>query len=597
MSEGQLLARFVETKDEAAFEALVSRFGPMVLGVCRQVLNDSHAADDAFQATFLVLVRRAKSIRDRDLLGNWLYGVALKVARRSRADRAKRTVREAEVQAVPSEPVGDDPSREDFELGPTLHEELARLPEKYRAPMVLCFLEGHTCEEAAGRLGWPVGTVKGRISRAKDLLRGRLARRGVTATTALVAATLTKAAEASVSPILLDQTVKAAMGLAAGGAAVAAGLASASAVALADGVGMTMMISKLKVMATAAALVATLATGAGVMARQFGAGGQGRGEAKPKAEVATKTATAEGPALGVTPDKPVPAFEALIADTPLPALDAMPKLLAARVVAAKEELDAKATFYNQGSITLDRLVQAATSYRDARMAIAGNRAYKIKANEDHVRLLQRVAEGEKQRFEVGQGSRPNVVEAESARLEAMIALARERDNKDEPTRREPATGGRGDGKVGAATVAAKTDLNAGAGQESDDPEGDAEILKVLGRPIPMAFAEETPLEDFVKYIKTTTQGPKMADGLPIYIDPDGLSQADKTLASPIRLSLDGIKLKTSLRLVTKQLGMGYYVKHGLVIITNLDDDDYKDATQPGWRAREAADSAKKGGFQ
>ena len=120
------------------------------------------------------------------------------------------------------EPIGESPSFADLDVGPILHEELAKLPEKYRAPMVLCFLDGQTCEEAAKRLGWPVGTVKGRVSRAKDLLRERLSRRGVTASTVVVAATLTRTARAAVSPLLLNQTVKAAMGLAAGGAIAAA---------------------------------------------------------------------------------------------------------------------------------------------------------------------------------------------------------------------------------------------------------------------------------------------------------------------------------------------------------------------------------------
>lgn len=162
------------------------------------------------------MVKRARTIRDGDLLGNWLYGVALKIAKRSRSDLAKRRNREKEGQPVTAEPIGESPAFDDLDLGPVLHEELAKLPEKYRAPMVLCFLDGQTCEEAARRLGWPVGTVKGRISRAKDLLRERLSRRGVTATVALMATTLTKTADAAISPILLDQTVKAAMLLAAG---------------------------------------------------------------------------------------------------------------------------------------------------------------------------------------------------------------------------------------------------------------------------------------------------------------------------------------------------------------------------------------------
>src|SRR4051812_13627689 len=121
-SEAQLLSRFVHSKDEAAFEALVQRFGPMVLGVCRQSLRDPHAVDDAFQATFLVLVKRAHTIRDSTLLGNWLYGVAVKVAKRSRADARKRQDREKGGIEVMADPVGDLPSGNDADFGPVLHE-------------------------------------------------------------------------------------------------------------------------------------------------------------------------------------------------------------------------------------------------------------------------------------------------------------------------------------------------------------------------------------------------------------------------------------------------------------------------------------------
>src|SRR5262249_29781735 len=152
MSEGKLLERFLARRDEAAFEALVARFGPMVLGVCRGRLDDPHAVEDAFQGTFLVLVKKAGSIRDPELLGNWLYGVAHRVATRARADAARRRSRERQGETVDVEGPIEDPARR--ELRPLVHEEVNRLPEKYRLPIVLCDLDGRTHEEAARLLGW-----------------------------------------------------------------------------------------------------------------------------------------------------------------------------------------------------------------------------------------------------------------------------------------------------------------------------------------------------------------------------------------------------------------------------------------------------------
>jgi RNA polymerase sigma factor (sigma-70 family) len=603
LTEAQLLGRFIERRDEAAFEALVSRFGPMVLGVCRQMLSDPHAADDAFQATFLVLVKRARSIRDRDLLGNWLYGVALKVAKRSRADRAKRRNREQEGAAVMSEPIGESPSFEDLDLGPILHEELARLPEKYRAPMVLCFLDGQTCEEAAERLGWPVGTVKGRVSRAKDLLRERLSRRGVTTSTVLLAATLTKTARAAVSPLLLDQTVKAAMGLAAGGAIAAAGLGSATAVALAEGVSTTMILTKAKLLVMMVGLFATVAGSAAVVARQGGlaAPGQDTKQASTKvgaiepAKAETNRDPAISPEVYIT-TKSTDALDKTIAGYPLPA-DADENLAALRVKLAKETLNVHMAFYENGTITIDRLLESAKAYLDARMEAAGDdETAKLKAIEDQVRLTGAFLQREKSKYEVGQGALPNVTEADRNYTESRILLAKARAGQGK-------VGGSTKGKIGTMVpgtsplpnradpnsgIAAKNEATGIPGAESDDPVGDKIIRAALEKPLAMAFASETPLEDVIKYIRSATQEPGMDQGLPIYLDPTGLQETDKTASSPVTLSLEGIKLKTTLRLMLKQIGLGYYVKHGLLIITNLDDEDYKDAIQPDWRAREAA---------
>src|SRR4051812_28572869 len=174
LSDGQLLQRLVTGDDAAAqgiFTVLVERHGPMVLSVCRQVLGDPHDAQDAFQATFLVLARKAGAIRKADSAASWLYGVALRVAVRAKADASRRRAHERRggaLKAAEAARGGDPPGS-----WPELHEEIARLPAHYREPVVLCYLEGLSTEVAAERLGCPRGTVLSRLARARERLRGR----------------------------------------------------------------------------------------------------------------------------------------------------------------------------------------------------------------------------------------------------------------------------------------------------------------------------------------------------------------------------------------------------------------------------------------
>src|SRR5262249_13941203 len=176
LTDGQLLKDYISRRDEAALAVLVQRHGPMVWGVCRRVLHNHHDAEDAFQATFLVLVRRAASIASPGLLANWLYGVAHQTALKARATAHKRKGREQQVADMP-EPaaVEQDPWND---LRPLLDQELSRLPDRYRAVLVLCDLEGETRKEAARQLGLPEGTVGSRLARARALLAKRLAQRG-----------------------------------------------------------------------------------------------------------------------------------------------------------------------------------------------------------------------------------------------------------------------------------------------------------------------------------------------------------------------------------------------------------------------------------
>ena len=239
--DAELLERFIAHRDEGAFELLVRRHGPMVLGVCQRVLGNEADAEDAFQATFLVLVRKAASIIPRTQVGNWLHGVAHKTALKARAMNSRRRVKERE-GAARGQSAPDDTWECLLEI---LDGELSALPEKYRAPIVLCDLEGLSYREAAARLRCPQGTLSGRLSRARALLARRVARRRPALTAAAVATLAARGASASVPPPLTARTVRAGTALAAG-KALTESAASAKVVSLAEGVLKMLLLSKVK---------------------------------------------------------------------------------------------------------------------------------------------------------------------------------------------------------------------------------------------------------------------------------------------------------------------------------------------------------------
>ncbi len=242
-TDGQLLASFINQKDEAAFEALVRRHGPMVFGVCRRVVGNHHDAEDAFQATFLVLARKASSVKQPQRLANWLHGVALRTAMKAKTMTAKRRGREKQVTDMPEPEAAQQDQWRD--LQPLLDQELNGLPENYRLPILLCDLEGKSIKEAAQQLGWPQGTLAGRLARGRKMLAKRLANRGVVLSAGSLAAVVSQnVASAGVPTSLMSSTIKAAMMIGAGQATVA-GVVPAKVAALMEGVLKSMMLTKL----------------------------------------------------------------------------------------------------------------------------------------------------------------------------------------------------------------------------------------------------------------------------------------------------------------------------------------------------------------
>lgn len=271
-TDAQLLARFIDERDEAAFAIIVRRHAAMIMSVCRRVTRDAQDADDAFQATFLVLVRKAAAVARRELLANWLYGVAHNTALKARAQTMRRRAREKRLAELP-EPMARE-ARDDA-LAECLDVELSRLPDKYRAPIVLCDLEGKSRKEAAALLGCPDGSLSSRLARGRTLLVKRLTRRGVAVSSAAITAVFEQmAAAAECAPTIVQATVHHALSIQSG---VACAEVPPRVLALAEGMVKAMFMKKVRL----AALVITcgLIAALGLMYAQAGAG---QGGERPK---------------------------------------------------------------------------------------------------------------------------------------------------------------------------------------------------------------------------------------------------------------------------------------------------------------------------
>ncbi len=270
LSDRQLLDHFLSEEQDAAaaaFEVLIRRHGPMVFGVCRCVLRDLHATEDAFQATFLVLVRKARSIREREALGLWLHGVARRVAIRAKVGSERRRKREQEASTrVVESMLPEEPHDDEHAL---LHEELGRLPEKYRAPLVLCYLQGMTYDVAARSLRVSPNTLRGRLARAREKLRRRFESRAVKVESSTPLLLALPRESTPLSQQLVDLTSRSAMAMADHSEEVRR-LVDAKVVTLVEGVLRNMLMHQGKLTALIVLAATTLVLGAGNWARSFG---------------------------------------------------------------------------------------------------------------------------------------------------------------------------------------------------------------------------------------------------------------------------------------------------------------------------------------
>ncbi len=307
-NDAELLYRFVNQNDEDAFTTLVQRYGAMVWGLCVRRLGETPEAEDAFQATFLVLVRKASSLHGSRLLGPWLYEVAYRTALKLSGQRARRAARE---RPLPEQLAEERPDAMESDLRSILDEEIQSLPTKYRLPVLLCYVQGLSNEEAARRLGCAKGTIFSRLSRARDLLRHRLLRRGVDVSAGTLAVVLAESAalRATVPAALWEITVRTSLLFAAGTAGQSL---SAPLAALVEGVVRSMFLSKAKVALIVVLVLGLAGSGAGFLVHPGAA-------EKSENKSATKTA-APAPPRVVGKTKAIPKAALKEAHQPPPAV-------------------------------------------------------------------------------------------------------------------------------------------------------------------------------------------------------------------------------------------------------------------------------------
>jgi RNA polymerase sigma factor (sigma-70 family) len=404
-SDGDLLRRFVARRDESAFAALVERHGPLVLGVCRRVLQNPSDAEDAFQAAFIVLACKARSISQPDLLSSWLYRVAYRTALRAWAASAARKDRQALVGDVAVAPMAPDADWAD--LRPVLDEEIERLPTKYRVPFVLCYLEGRTNDEAARRVGCAKGTIGSRLAWARQRLRSRLVRRGVTLPAGLLATALTsEALSAAVPPSLANVAVGMAMSFRSGPAlAVTASTAGAT---LAKGVLRAMFLTRLRTLTIWLTVLGLVGAGTGFYFAQPGADAQ----QQPPAVGGSEPKAPQPPAAGSDGD----------------AAKKLQELLTQRRDVATLTFNARRERLLNGQLTGgdEGLHAAALRLVQAELDLCRDRAARIKVCEIHLSRMREIEQIALAQVTAGKIFAADGAVAEYSRLDAEIRLQREK---------------------------------------------------------------------------------------------------------------------------------------------------------------------------
>jgi len=549
-SERQLLERFVAARDDLAFEAILSRHGPMVVSVCRSVLTDPSDVDDAFQATFLILVRKAGSLHDADHLSPWLHGVARRVALQARAEARKRQAREP--TGILVDPTGHDPTfrdAEDRELAALLHAELDRLSLPERSAILLCDLEGLSHQEAADQLGWPLGTVKSRVTRGRERLRARLLRRGITLSAKALAATLGGEASAAVlvARTLLVTTTRGAVALVAG-RGLAINLVSPPVLNLTQGVLRAMIFTKFKVgaiaIATTVLAVPSLVAYQGTRPSDPGQPGTTVRPARPMDKPSTSADSAQAEVAGGG--------------------DAIGGL---RLKVARTAVDSVVTHDRERHLVLDD-VRLLWYHRlaEAEVDEARTAADRIRAVESYLSRLQSFATSRARQITglsmenrdiaiSGQPGRDlnelwtHADVVESALKEAREWLTRvQADSVAKPPQAAGANAGQTP-KISSAGAGATTVRNVPSPLPKSSPADEKQnqaILAVLEKRISMNFPNDTPLQDVIRYIEQSTQDQAAGfpSGIPIYVDPQVLQDVDKSMASTVAINLEGVSLRT-----------------------------------------------------
>jgi RNA polymerase sigma factor (sigma-70 family) len=412
LSDAQLLTCFIEQRDEAAFEALLRRHGPMVLGVCRRILRRVADVEDAFQATFLVFVRKAAAIRSRETVGNWLYGVAYNTALKARALNARRDMRERNtVDSLETVAVQED-SRW-HELQPLLDRELSRLPDKHRLPIVLCDLEGKPRKDAAQQLGLAEGTLSSRLTRGRALLAGRLAHHGVVLSGSVLGALLLQsAASASLPAPLVSATLASAIGCASG--QIAAGTAISERVAaLTKGVLTMMWISKFKTPAVMVVALAFVLAGAAVT-QVLVAGQQPTGKAEEAAGPAAK-GVGQGAKAGTAKEDPT---------TDNAPKDKVKALLKEKLTIVMQRAEMTARLAQLGGTSQEELANANLRVFAVELELCETDKERVAVHEKIVKIYTTLEEMARRSEKNAVASHEEALEATMKRLDAEIALER-----------------------------------------------------------------------------------------------------------------------------------------------------------------------------